>query len=342
PLAPFTTADCAGIVDAGTRFYQLVEEERLVQCHPQLPATRVWGYRDVAQPNPFVPGPTFMERMNRPVVVRFINNLPAGHQGFGDPRTTVHHHGGHQEARSDGFPTFFFGPGESFDYCYPMLDRGFSHGTPDTAERTSTDWYHDHLIDFTGPNVYRGLAGFYLVFDELDSGVETDPASVRLPSAPFDVPLVVQDKRFDRNGQLVFDPFNHDGFLGDKFCVNGAVQPFLRVKRRRYRFRFLNGSTARIYQLFLADASGRTFPFDQVATDGGLLAQSIPGITSFQFAPAERVEIVIDFAQFPATTTALFLENRLQQTEGRKPDGLVSRGPQILKFILEEPVADGS
>src|SRR5581483_514136 len=61
-----------------------------------------------------------------------------------------------------------------------------------------------------------------------------------------------------------------------------------------------------------------------------------------QFAPAERVEIVIDFAQFPATTTALFLENRLQQTEGRKPDGLVSRGPQILKFILEEPVADGS
>ncbi len=59
-----------------------------------------------------------------------------------------------------------------------------------------------------------------------------------------------------------------------------------------------------------------------MATDGGLLAQSIPGITSFQFAPAERVEIVIDFAQFPTTTTALFLENRLQQTEGRKPDGL--------------------
>ncbi len=106
-----------------------------------MPATRVWGYRDVAQPNPFVPGPTFMERMNRPVVVRFINNLPAGHHGFGDPRTTVHHHGGHQEARSDGFPTFFFGPGESFDYCYrcsTAASRTARRTRPSARRRTGT------------------------------------------------------------------------------------------------------------------------------------------------------------------------------------------------------------
>ena len=107
-------------------------------------------------------------------------------------------------------------------------------------------WYHDHMIDFTGPNVYRGLAGFFLAFDEADAGDETldDGTNLRLPSGDFDIPLVLQDRRFARDGSLVFDPADQDGFLGDKFAVNGAIQPKFRVKRRKYRFRFLDGSNA--------------------------------------------------------------------------------------------------
>ena len=154
--------------------------------------------------------------------------------------------------------------------------------------------------------MYRGLAAFFLCFDDLDTGNETDPPpALGLPSGPFDIPLVVQDKQLDANGQLVFDSFEHDGFLGDKFLINGAIQPFFNVKRRKYRFRFLNGSNARIYQLFLTDESGQSYPMTQIATEGGLLSRPVQR-PSFMLAMAERIEVVIDFSQFPQKTTALY------------------------------------
>ena len=260
------------------------------------------------------------------------------------PETTTHLHGGHHPARSDGFPDntpgIGFTPviknGEEYDYIYPMRDPGFSSGAPDVTERGSTMWYHDHLFDFTGPNVVKGLAGFYLIFDEKDSGNENDPNpdALRLPSGEFDVPLVVQDRRVGFDGQLIFDPLDHDGFLGDTFLVNGAVQPFLDVQRRKYRFRFLNGSNARFYRIFLNASNGQTFPMTQIATEGGLLARPIPGIRSFQVAPAERVEVVVDFSNFPDNTT-LFFENRLQQDDGRKPGGVLSRGTGLLQLRVK-------
>ena len=214
-------------------------------------------------------------------------------------------------------------------------------------------WYHDHFFDFTGPNVYRGLAGFFLVFDDLDTGNEA--TGLMLPSnkftsqgvtndvGPFDIPLVLQDKRVDSFGRLIYDPLDHDGFLGDTFLVNGAVQPFLAVKRRKYRFRFLNGSNARFYRIFLTNSSGQTFPMDQIATEGGLLAAPIRNIQSFQIAPAERVEVVVNFKDFPDKTN-LFLENRLAQDDGRKPGDVLSRGTQLLQLRVQgtSPAADPS
>lgn len=129
------------------------------------------------------------------------------------------------------------------------------------------------------------------------------------------------------------DTFDHDGFLGDKFLVNGVIQPYHEVQRRKYRFRVLNGSNARIYRLYLTNALGQTFPMTQIATEGGLLSFPIPNVQSFMIAPAERVEVVVDFGapEFDGQQT-LFLENRLAQDDGRKPDGVVSRGPQLLRF----------
>jgi FtsP/CotA-like multicopper oxidase with cupredoxin domain len=297
------------------------------------------------------------------VLVRFHNNLPKDHAGFGVPITTIHFHGGHQAARSDGFPgaladiasckgqleKFFaplppggaFEPGAFFDYYFPLRDPGFSFGRHAEDDRPATMWYHDHFLDFTGPNVYKGLAGFFLVFDERDTGDETGTlfpgTNLRLPSGAFDIPLVIQDKAFDAQGRLLFDTFDHDGFLGNQFVVNGTIQPFFEVQRRKYRFRLLNGSNARVYQLFLSQAvnSKAVFHFDQIATEGGLLSKPIRGIDNFRLAMAERVEIVVDFAdpQFKGVTT-VFLENRLQQDNGRGPDGL-GAGTPLLQFRLQ-------
>jgi FtsP/CotA-like multicopper oxidase with cupredoxin domain len=251
------------------------------------------------------------------------------------------------------------GERQIIDYFYPVLDPGELDsicGRPlstgrDPSERPSTQWYHDHLLDFTGPNAYRGLAGFVLCFDEVDTGNEQpdpDPnkptPNLHLPSGPFDIPLAIQDKRFavvtdpvdptKKTTSLVFSSFDHDGFLGDKFLVNGMIQPKLVVQRRKYRFRFLNASNARIYQLFLTDGSGAKYTMDMIATEGGLLSHPFREITSFMIAMAERVEVVIDFSKF-ADKTELFIENRLRQDDGRKPDGLMSSGPRILKFIVD-------
>jgi len=393
-------------VDNQTTFFEIEAVERAVKFHPQLGDTAVWCYADrhiAPGATPSILGPTIKVRFGaygeevpgqpgrvRPklaggVLVRHHNNLPYDHRGFGMTRNTVHFHGGHVPARADGFPEDLVSPpdgfpnkvvfdrGEHYDYFYPMLDPGLvadndiGRDHADCDETPSTLWYHDHLLDFTAANVYRGLAGFYLAFDDpnansilsapgkvaLDIGDETfpdtdpfghptDPRILRLPSNDFDIPLVFQDKSFAADGSLVYNSFDHDGFLGDKICVNGAIQPFLRVQRRKYRFRLLNGSNARIYQIVLADASGGRKPMTQIATEGGLMAAPIRNISGVLLYMAERVEVVVDFTSY-AHGTELFLENRMRQDEGRKPDGVMSRGPQMLKFIVEgDPVEDPS
>lgn len=379
-------------------FYRIVSEVRKVRFHSQLPETEIWGYRDghpslADTPCTYALGPTFRRYLSNHsdcvgTIVRHVNNLPSmlQHRGFGEPRSSVHLHGGHQPSRFDGYPTDLTRPdgtvdkltferGQHFDYAYPLVDPGYfsdvNHGAH--TERASTMWYHDHIIDFTAPNVYRGLAGLFLVHDNpvldpiekdphrdalrqhtRDIGDETRapttelPNLLQLPSGEFDIPLVLQEKTFGLNGELIYDVFNTDGFMGEKYLVNGMVQPYLPVKRRKYRFRFLNGSNARIYQLFLTDKNGRSYPMTQIATEGGLLSRPVVR-PSLLLAMAERIEVVIDFKQFKHPEfTELYLENRMLQDDGRGPNGkferpeLASRGTQLLKFKLEEEVWDPS
>src|ERR1051325_8181702 len=259
------------------KFYEVHQREQLISMHPDLPLQRLWTF------NGFVPGPTYVARYGEPILVRNFNDLPNDNGGFGLQSVSTHLHNGHTPSESDGFPCDFFGQNKWYDQHYPNVLAGFASSHPpngDINEAMSTLWYHDHRVDFTAQNVYKGLAGFYLLHNSRDTGDET--TGFRLPGRfqsdfysrnDFDVPLILQDKVFDPStGQMFFDLFNLDGILGDRFLVNGKVQPFFEVEPRRYRFRIHDGGPSRWYQIFLTDRGSNTqIPFWAVANDGNLL-----------------------------------------------------------------------
>jgi FtsP/CotA-like multicopper oxidase with cupredoxin domain len=340
--------------DRRSRVYRIVAERAFLRVHPEMPGpTEFWRFRDLLAPGrpAMAMGPTLQLLMKRGVSVNFQNDLLGPHVGFGLPDLTIHYHGGHMPADSDGFPEHLpeegfkptFGPGESRDYLYPMDDRRLFEGEQN-PERAATQWYHDHRIHFTGANVYRGLVGFVLVFDELDAGDETGRLNplqnLRLPSGAFDIPLALLDRLFAPNGTLVYLPGDSDGFLGDRFLVNGAIQPFLGVQRRKYRFRLLNGCNARIGAFALTDGRGQRFPFDWIGNAGGLFSAPLREREIVLLSPAQRADIVVDFSPFH-DGTRLYLENLLPQDDGRGPGGtflepdLESRGDRWLEFRVQ-------
>ncbi len=345
---------------APQKFYTLNVKEALHSFHPELPTQKIWGYDGL------LPGPTFVERYGVPIIVRIQNDLPANTVGFGSPEISTHLHNLHCASESDGFAGDYYsatkygpnltGPGKYKDHHYPNCYAGYDEpryelDNGDSREALGTLWYHDHRIDFTAPNVYKGLAGFYLLFDDIDSGNErdTNPKALRLPSGvgQYDIPLVFQDKQFDSGGYLFFDQFENKGHLGNKFCVNGKVQPYFKVERRKYRFRLLDGSLSRFYEFYLANGSGANQSFSHIANDGNLLPAPLTN-SMVQLAPAERADIVIDFSLYPIGTT-LYVVNRLVQVDGRGPEGplvnirgvnglLTNAGTQILRFdVARDP-----
>jgi FtsP/CotA-like multicopper oxidase with cupredoxin domain len=211
--------------------------------------------------------------------------------------------------------------GQWYDQHYPNVCAGFDSTHPgqgDINESLSTLWYHDHRLDHTAQNVYKGLFGFYLLFNDFDTGDET--TGWRLPSGPYDVPMVFHDGLFDEEtGLLAFDLMNTDGIIGDKFLVNGKIQPFFRVHPRRYRLRWLNVGPSRFVEFFLTDPNKPRdkIRFWQISSDGNLLPRPVP-VESTRLAVAERADVVIDFRPFAGKS--IYLENRLPQIEGTKPE----------------------
>lgn len=292
-----------------TKYYAL---DMVAAVHEFIPGvqTPVWTYGGT------VPGPTFRTLTGEPVVIRFTNRLPV--------ETSVHLHGGHLPAHADGHPTFYVLPGKARDYFYPNTVP-LRNGLRDITESPSTLWYHDHAMDITGHNAYMGLQGFYLNFDDLENNLI---ASNILPGGVYDVPLVLSDKRFKADGSLYYDFLNHDGELGDVFCVNGKVQPKFTVERRKYRFRILGGSNSRHYRLRLSNGQS----FLQIGNDSWLLPNAIVK-ESVLIAPAKRADIVIDFTNAPSE---FYLENTLAQTDGKKPDETQTISPiPLIKFIVK-------
>jgi len=228
-------------------------------------STPIIGYNGMS------PGPTIRARVGREAVVNFYNGLPATTLGGTTGKIVTHLHGGHLPSEDDGFPTDYINPGTNRTYTYP------------NNQLPSTLWYHDHTMDVTGPHVWYGLAGFYLLSDSIED-------SLNLPSGNYEVPLVIQDRRFNSAGSLVYNK-TMDGETGDVVLVNATVQPYLNVAKRKYRFRVLNGSNSRFYRLALSNGAS----FKVLGMEGGLLPAPVT-VTSITLAPAERADVVIDFS----------------------------------------------
>jgi spore coat protein A len=216
------------------------------------------------------PGPTIRARKGRPAVVRQTNALSFNQN--------VHLHGGVVPAASDGHPMQLIAPGGSFTYRYP------------NEQDAATLWYHDHAHGLSARTMFYGLAGMYIVEDELE-------ASLDLPEGDFDVPLIIQDRSFNADGTLRYTENVDEGFLGDTIVVNGSVTPRFAVRRGLYRLRLLNASNAREYRLELSNGA----PLVQIAGDAGLLEAPVSR-ASLSLAPAERLDVLVDFSRIAAGT----------------------------------------
>lgn len=273
------------------------------------------------------PGSTFEAKRDIPVVVNWKNCIKEPHflavdptlhwanpnnmpmeppkpwpgfpPGFSDAQypvpTVTHLHGAEVQSDSDGHPDAWFthngkhGPGYvSSTYTYP------------NTQEPATLWYHDHALGMTRLNVYAGLAGFYLLRDDKVNKKKYSEHRLKLPCGDYEIPLVIQDKMFNTDGSLLFanegltpdvNPYWAVGFFGDVITVNGKVWPNLDVERRQYRFRILNGSNSRFYNLKMSNG----MEFTQIGTDGGLLNHPAR-LTSLLLAPAERADILVNFS----------------------------------------------
>lgn len=321
---------------APKKFYELTMKEAKVKMHPDYAPTTVWGFDGQ------VPGPLIQAKYGEPIMVRFHNHLPSVKvpQAFGIAEMSTHLHNAHTPSESDGNPVNYFNsindpnainPHGFKDQHYPNVLAGFTDPkfgpTGDPTEALSSLWFHDHHLDYTAQNVYKGMFGCYNLFDDKDTG--DDSSGLRLPSGKYDIPIFFNDFLFDRNCQTVFDLFNLDGILGDRFAANGAIQPYLNVDKRRYRLRLYAPGPSRWWDFSLWDGTN-FLPFWQISSDGNLLPQAVQ-VTNVRLSVAERVDIIVDFSKIKATR--LYLVNRLEQVNGRGPTGrILSPGTPILQI----------
>jgi spore coat protein A len=290
---------------APTDYYEITPKEGKAEILPGL-RTALWGYDGI------FPGPTIESRSGRKVVVRYHNELPVP--------VTTHLHGGRTPPGSDGYPTDLILPRSNTSHTHHAhptwsFHRGSKFYVYPLEQRAATLWYHDHRMDFTAPQVWRGLAGFHIIRDDEDDALP-------LPKGDKEIPLMICDRSFDEDGSFLYpslDPSLQgkpgvkgkymEGVLGDAILVNGSPWPFMEVSNTRYRFRILNASNARRYRLALDPRPSEGLPFVQVGSDGGLLGAPIPHRT-IPIAPAERFDVVIDFSKYPVGTKVT-LKNRL-------------------------------
>jgi spore coat protein A, manganese oxidase len=310
--------------DATTDYYEITQRVGRAEILPSL-TTEVWGY------NGIFPGPTIESHSGRRTVVTHRNQLQVP--------VVVHLHGGRTPHEHDGYPTDLITPARGWDSRHGGHGPAMAHGAHSYVypidQPAATLWYHDHRMDFTGPQVYKGLAGFHLVHGD-------EEEALGLPHGDHDIPLMIADRAFAEDGSMRYpavDPSLRgrpgvtgdfmSGVLGDCILVNGAPWPVLEVTSTRYRFRLLNASNARRYRLAL-DPPPSGSAFVQVGSDQGLLARPLPH-AQIEIAQAERFDVIVDFSAY-AIGDEVTLVNRLG-------DGSTSL---VMRFVVARRALDAS
>lgn len=260
------------IRENGKAVFDLTLQEGTTQFFAEK-ETDTWGV------NGSYLGPTLRAKRGDDVLLRVTNRL--------GETTTIHWHGMHLPAVMDGGPHQPIAPGTTW----------MPHWTID--QPAATLWYHPHLMGKTAEHVYRGLGGLFILDDDrADSLALPDEYGVD------DIPLIVQDRAFDGEGQLVYRPadswIHGMGMFGDTILVNGTYAPYLNVPAKKVRLRLLNASNARRYNFGFEDDQ----TFYQIASDGGLLEEPVAR-TRVLLAPGERAEIIVDLSDTRAPVQLL-------------------------------------
>jgi len=267
-----------------------------------------------------------------------------------------HVHGAHVNTSSDGNPEYFFSP--NWKIKGPRwVQKRYKY---DNSQQAGCLWYHDHSLGMTRLNVYAGLVGFYIIRDNDDTGRHNNP--IGLPAQQYELAYAIQDKMFKETGELFFpanpgDP-EYDGFIngenavlppsqfpnggptilpeffGDHIVVNGKIWPKTDVEPRNYRMRLLNGCDSRFLAIRFRIASSNTstdligasqpIPFTVIGGDQGL-AQAATTVTSLLLNPADRADIVVNFANVPKGSRII-----MENIAGDAPfDGTLTTDPEF-------------
>jgi suppressor of ftsI/bilirubin oxidase len=197
-----------------------------------------------------------------------------------DEHSIIHWHGLEVDSNNDGHPHYAVPGGAIYDYNFPVVSRA------------ATYWYHAHPHHLTGKQVYLGLAGLFIVEDDEERELQL---RLDLALGVTDIPLVIQDKRFDADGALLYAPDAQDrthGYLGAEIVVNLTPRPYFDAATRIYRFRILNASNARHYRLAFRHGE-RLLDFQLIGSDDGLLER--PHTLQEAFVPAGgRLDVLLD------------------------------------------------
>jgi FtsP/CotA-like multicopper oxidase with cupredoxin domain len=270
-------------------------------------------------------------------------------QYAGPVPAVVHLHGGEVPPAFDGGPDAWFTAtgkhGGNYSSLVSVLPNQALYRYPNTQEATAI-WFHDHALGTTRLNVYGGIAAFYLLRDEHDTGKANNP--LRLPAGDQEVEIALQDRSFAQDGDfLYFDasqlsapdlhPFWRPEFFGDAIVVNGKTWPVWDVEPRRYRVRLLDGSNARFYNLAFRNESGGKLPgFWQIGTDGGRLEKPV-ALGSLLIAPGERADLILDFSGLAGQTFTVTNDANAPYPDGDPVDPATTG--QIMRIRVSKPLS---
>lgn len=298
--------------------------------------------------------------------------LDGANMGEPEIRIVTHLHGGHVAPESDGHPMTWVTndpaartgiPADAASGRPARPDGNSFTYTYDNDQLASQLWFHDHAMGITRLNVYAGLAANYLLRDSQED-------SLNLPKGAYEIPLVIQDKSFNEDGSLHYDTnpllkatgeqvtdasgnpvyTSKPEFFGNVIVVNGKAWPKLDVEPRKYRFRMLNGSDSRFYNIWLEarDAGGATvaIPADaitQIGNEAGLLPTKVADIGQTQgnallLATAERADVIVDFSKFPANTSITVRNDAATPFPNGDPVASATTG-RIMQFRVTKPLA---